>query len=158
MSASLGSRDVEQLQQLYTLREKRALEAIATQRIELDRVLGRLAQQQALIESLRDELVELHQLRSNSAIHNMTPTSLRAQSDRRHVLTQDLEMEDFYLPGFENDVSDARREIQVRERAWTSIREQIKSLNKVLDKNQSNARRRQSRLEDALLDDRRTPV
>ena len=158
MSASLGSRDVGQLQQLYTLREKRALGAIATQRIELDRVLGRLAEQQALIESLRDELAELHQLRSNSAIQNMTPTSLRAQSDRRHVLTQDLEMEDFYLPGFESDVSDARRELQVRQRAWTSIREQIKSLNKVLDKNQSNARRRQSRLEDALLDDRRTPV
>lgn len=158
MSASLGSRDVEQLQQLYTLREQRALAAIATQRIELDRVLGRLAEQQALIESLRDELAELHQLRSNSAIQNMTPTSLRAQSDRRHVLTQDLEMEDFYLPGFESDVSDARRELQVRQRGWTSIREQIKSLNKVLDKNQSNARRRQSRLEDALLDDRRTPV
>lgn len=158
MSVQIDNRDLEQLHQLYALREQRALESIAEQRIELERVQGRLAEQEALIKSLRDELHALHQMRAKNAIQTMTAVSLRAESDRRHMLTQDLEMEDFYLPGFESDVSEAQTELAVRRRIWARTRDRSKGLKQMADKNQKDTHRHQSRREDASLDDRRTQV
>lgn len=152
------TREIEQLHQIYKLREKRALQLIADQRVELERVQCRLDEQQALIKSLKDELESLHQLRSKNEIKSMTAISLRAESDRRNVLTQELEMEDFYLPGFVRDVKDAMQELAARQRNWARTRDHIKGLEKVEDKNQRELRKKQSRLEDALLDDRRTQV
>ncbi|MFK7855254.1 MAG: hypothetical protein AB8B79_14120 [Granulosicoccus sp.] len=158
MSMQVETREIEQLHQLYKLREKRALQLIAEQRVELERVQGRLDEQRALVQSLRDELESLHQLRSKNEIKSMTALSLRAESDRRNMLTQELEMEDFYLPGFLRDVKDAKYELAARQRNWARTRDRIKGLKKVEDKNQRERLKRQSRLEDALLDDRPTQV
>jgi len=147
---------VMQLQRLYGLREKRALEAITEQRIELDRVLDRLQEQRSLIAGLEQELVALHQMRSDNSIHTMTATSLRAESDRRHALTQELELEVFYLPGFESDVENAQIELRDRKKHWSRIRDQIKGLEQQESKNRIKVLRSRSRKDDALLDDRKT--
>ncbi|MFK7994283.1 MAG: hypothetical protein AB8B87_09100 [Granulosicoccus sp.] len=158
MTALSAEDDLQKLHKLYVLREKRALEAIAEQRIELDRVKARLIEQENLITSLKTELAALYEMRSATAIQDITALSLRAESDRRHTLTQELEMEVFYLSGFEVDVSDAQIELSSRKRRWARIGDQIKALSRVKEKNGSKARRSQSRKDDALLDDRQTVV
>lgn len=157
--SGLGSpQNLQQLQQLYSLREKRALAAISEQRVELDRVQARLVVQQTLIKSLKDELIALHQMRSATAINTMSALSLRAESDRRRMLTLDLEMEVFYLSGFVSDVSDAQIELAARRKQWTRIGDQIRGLEQLNDKNNTKSLRSQSRKADALLDDRRTVI
>lgn len=157
MTVSIGKASLQQLRSLYELREKRALEAIAEQRVELDRVLEKLAEQQALIKELQDELGELHRRRSSKNIAEMTADSLQAESNRRRWLLYDLEQEVFYLPGFESDVKDARHELQQRQKAWARTRERIKALEQQAGKQLGRDRRRQGRAEDALLDDRAKP-
>lgn len=157
MSMQVTEKDLLQLRTLYELREKQALAAISEQHLEVERVLGRLAEQQALIRGLRDELTELHRMRSKGNIQDMTAQSLQAESTRRRWLTYDLEQEDYYLPGFVGDVEDARNELLVRQRAWVRIRDRIKSLEQQVLKVQARHRLNQARKEDALLDDRKPP-
>lgn len=156
MNADLGDSSLQKLRSLYALREKRALEAIAEQRIEVNRVLEKLAVQVALIKELRDELNDLHLMRSSKNISDMTAESMQAESNRRRWLVYDLEQEDFYLPGFESDVEAARHELYQRQKAWARSRECIKALEQQADKKLSQYRRTQSKMDDALLDDRAT--
>ncbi|ASJ70506.1 hypothetical protein [Granulosicoccus antarcticus] len=156
MSMQVSERELQQLRSLYELREKQALEAISEQRLEVERVLRLLAEQQQLICGLSDELIELHNMRSTTSIQDMTAQSLQAESARRRWLTYDLEQEKFYLPGFNSDVADARRELAVRQRAWVRTRDRIKSLDQQALKIEAGHRLIQARKEDALLDDRRT--
>ena len=154
MIAGVSDSSLQKLRSLYELREKRALEAIAVQRVEVDRVLEKLAEQVALIKKLRDELNDLHLMRSSTNINEMTAESMQAESNRRRWLVYDLEQEDFYLPGFESDVQAARHELHQRQKAWARARECIKALEQQSDKKLSQRRRTQSRVDDALLDDR----
>ena len=156
MNADVGDSWLQKLRSLYALREKRALEAIAEQRIEVNGVLEKLAVQVALIKALRDELNDLHLMRSSKNISDMTAESMQAESNRRRWLVYDLEQEDFYLPGFESDVEAARHELYQRQKAWARLRECIKALEQQADKKRSQYRRTQSRMDDALLDDRAT--
>lgn len=155
MSDSTIDRKLDQLDRLYALREQLALEAIAEQRKELERVLDRLAEQQSLIKSLEDQLEVLHQLRDGTAIRDLTVESLRAESERRKMLSKELEMEVFYLGGFESDVRDARLEMAQRQRRWRRVRDQLKGLERLHKKQRSQKLLIQNRRDDAALDDRR---
>jgi hypothetical protein len=153
MSVLENSRDADRLRQLYGLREQRALELIAEQRIELERVQVRLKEQQTLIQSLEAQLDDLRELRSGTGGKQITPETLRAESDRRQLLRQELDMEVFYLPGFNSDVQEATNELITRQRAWARIRDRLKGVEQKLDKEQINVLRRHSRRQDALTDD-----
>lgn len=147
---------LQQLRILYGLRDKRAQEAVSEQRLELDRVLGKLAEQKALLLKLRDELSALHNMRSRTNIEQMSAQSLQAESDRRRWLLYDLEQEEFYLPGFESDVHEARVELALRQRAWTRARERLKALDQQDCKIKSRLGQARARAEDAMLDERPT--
>lgn len=147
--------ELDKLSALYVLREQRALEAISEQRIEVDRVVGRLNEQLELIRSLRAELADLHERRSSSNIQNITVQSLQVESERRRWLIYDLDQELFYLSGFKSDVDEAKAELLVRQRAWTHARERTKLLANQVGSANSQIRRVKVRREDAVQDNRK---
>lgn len=156
MNVTARQREIEQLRALYTMRESRAYKAIAEQQVELERVQGRLSEQQALIKSIRDELQALHQLRLEENIQQLSATSLLQESVRRRWLTHDLEQEVFYLPGFENDVEDAVIELAKRRKARLKIRDQIVRLDELSSHTLKGARRVDERRESAMNENRRS--
>lgn len=144
----------DQLRTLYDLREKKLLDNMAAYRVELEEFSIKLAEQQDLIQSLRDELDALHAMRSKQNIDALTSHSLRAESDRRRLLTADLEKEEFYLPGFESDVKKAQGKLKLAERKWQRMRERTEALKQTMERQRQKDRQRQARREEAEQDDR----
>jgi len=137
-----------QLQRLYGLREKCALEAVSAQRKELARVQARLAEQQSLIMRLEIQLQQLYDRRSDIAIQDISTQSLRADNDRRSVLGDELDTERFYLPGMENDVSDAQLALAATHQRWMRIASQINRLEQRMETLRVDRLRQQIRREE----------
>jgi len=154
MKTELSPIRFKQMRKLYELREKKLLDAIGEQRIELEVQIGKLAEQQTIIQTLREELEELHLMRSKQHINSMSAQSLRDESARREWLVYDLEKEEFYLPGIESDVKQARIELAKRQRNWTRMRERIKALEQTLEQQRQKDLSKTVRIEEALLDER----
>lgn len=129
-TANVSERDITSLKTLYQLREKRALMAVSEQRKELSRLEAEKEKQEQIITCIKDELDELHKMRTMQNMQSLSASALVAESTRRHILTQDLEKEEFYLPGFINDVLAAQAELERCEHAWLIVRERAKALTK----------------------------
>ena len=154
MSATISKAKFDQILSLYELREKKLLDRIAVFRIELENLLEKLAEQKELIKTLKDELQSLHDMRSNQNIEAMSVQSFLAESSRRQWLTLDLEKEEFYLPGFETDVAQARRKLARAQRSWARMRERSKALKQKMEQQQQSERVRQTRLDETSQDER----
>jgi hypothetical protein len=155
MSLSARNSGMAQMRKLYELRERRAIDAIAAQRKEVERFLGLMNEQRTLVMYLQKELDLLHEIRNASSNDELSPDSLKMESDRRHWLSYDLDQEIFYLPGFVQDVRKARRELALRQSEWARLRDRIAGLDRLAVENRSGAKRIEARQDDALQDDRR---
>ena len=156
MSTAATEDELHKLRTLYLLREKKALAALSEQQLEVARVLARREEQLELIRGLREDLAQLYERRSTSNIGDMTAQSLQQESDRRRWLVHDLEQEEFYLPGFESDVADAKSELRMRQRAWLRVRERLKMLDSQADTANKRNTRVEVRREESQQDDRKT--
>ena len=154
MSTTISKPNFDRMQSLYELREKKLLDSISVLRGELDTLLEKLAEQQQLIKTLRDDLEELHSMRSNQNIDDMSVQSFRVESERREWLIYDLEKEEFYLPGFETDVAEGRKKLAVARGKWVRMRERSKALQKNMEEQRRHERNKQVRLDEAVQDER----
>lgn len=145
--------NAHKLHRLFLLQEQRALDVLRAQRIKLENVTQRLNEQQQLISDLRAELDASHQMRSSGKINTLSASLLIAESAYRESLTRELDKEEFYLPGFQSDVSDAQADFARHQRVWRKSRERIKALEQQSSHRANETARKLIRQEESARDD-----